>query len=437
MKLQLSLLCLFFLLPGILQAAEPVSRLQDVLLESTDIEQNSLRDDNGQTLWEIAPVNLPTDPHGDNNHFGWPVATALEGRIIVVHRAMPGHNVSLSGHADRYTTYSMILSSRDGGQTWSKPYDIRDCMTPEARNRGGSVPLCHRYKFSPDNTSPLGYKLHLNAIGTTRKGNVILVSDHGVFRSSDTGDTWQHLETAFREDHHTGPIVYVGPRIIDHPTLGLLLFGHHVAYDGAKRGDIIAGQLAVYQSRDEGESWKNITQQLPDSCLQAEPNAILHQSELYFIARNQDSLQLMQIRWKPGTPPTIHETNMRSKRSVDTSDLVFNPVTERFEVIQSNRTEMSVNLFSLASENWEDADWRFEACLLNRGGDFYRNADGFHTGGAVLDQSKNQQHIFIYAGAPGGPAGVFRISRTLATPQLVQGIQDRKEKHLTSPPSKP
>ena len=81
---------------------------------------------------------------------------------------MPGHNRKLSGDADADTTYSTIVRSTDGGRTWCEPYDVRLCMTEEDRNRGGSVPLSHRYKFDPDNHSPLGYKLHLNAIGTTR-----------------------------------------------------------------------------------------------------------------------------------------------------------------------------------------------------------------------------------------------------------------------------
>jgi len=28
------------------------------------------------------------------------------------------------------------------------------------------------------------------------------------------------------------------------------------------------------------------------------------------------------------------------------------------------------------------------------------------------------QHVFFYSGNPGGPAGVFRMTRTLDTPQL-------------------
>jgi hypothetical protein len=55
---------------------------------------------------------------------------------------------------------------------------------------------------------------------------------------------------------------------------------------------------------------------------------------------------------------------------------------------------------------------------LQRRGKFYGDADGFHPAGAVINEKRGVQHIFIYSGHPNGPAGVFRISRTLDTPKL-------------------
>ena len=66
-------------------------------------------------------------------------------------------------------SYGVVLRSTDGGKTWSAPYDLRDCMKPADRNRGGVVPLSHRAKFDKGNKSPLGYKVHLHAIGTARE----------------------------------------------------------------------------------------------------------------------------------------------------------------------------------------------------------------------------------------------------------------------------
>ncbi len=351
-------------------------------------------------LIELAPVHLPSHPEGDNNHFGWPVAAMVGEVIIVVHRSMPGHNRELSGNPDQDTTYSTIVRSADGGRTWMKPYDVRDCMTEVDRNRGGSVPLCHRYKFDPNNDSPLGYKLHLNAIGTTHSGAVVLVSDHGVFRSEDKGETWRHLRLAFREDHHDGPFVYVGPRIIDDPKPSLLLFAHHNIYHNRKPHDI-ACELAVYSSHDGGKTWEDISVKLPDWCRQAEPNVITHDGVFLIMARNQTSRYLVQIRWEPGINIEAKDTNMLSQRSVDTSDVIYNPVTGRFEVVQSNRTEMSINLFSRLPRDWNKAEWKFEGQLFKRSGTFYSTADGFHTGGAVLDRMRHLTARLLLQRQPG------------------------------------
>ena len=406
------------------KALSPFAR-QLLAADDSDLKRLSLIASQG--LIELAPVNLPTAPKGDNDHFGWPVATMLDDTLIVVHRAMPGHNRKLSGDADADTTYSTIVRSTDGGQTWSEPYDVRHCMTEEDRNRGGSVPLAHRYKFDPDNRNPLGYKLHLNAIGTTRDGAVILVSDHGAFRSEDKGRTWKHLREAFREDRHDGPFVSVGPRIIDHPEHGLLLFAHHTVFRKHRPHDIVR-ELAVYRSRDRGESWEKTRLALPDWCKPAEPDVILHDNHFVAIVRNQPPANLLaQMRFQFGDAQIddVANTNMKTRRSVDTSAICFNPITKRYEVVQSKREDMSINLFSIAPEDWKTAKWRLEGQLFKRTGSFYSTADGFHTGGAVIDEKRGVQHIFFYSGHPGGSAGVFRLTRTLDTPKLAEFLKPR------------
>ncbi|MHC4879993.1 MAG: sialate O-acetylesterase [Planctomycetota bacterium] len=397
------------------------------LLAADDADLKRLSLGASQKLIELAPVNLPTNPKGDNDHFGWPVATMVNDTLIVVHRAMPGHNRKLSGDGDADTTYSTIVRSTDGGQSWSEPYDVRRCMTKEDRNRGGSVPLSHRYKFDPDNHSPLGYKLHLNAIGTTRDGAVILISDHGAFRSEDKGRTWKHLREAFREDRHDGPFVSVGPRLIDHPEHGLLLFAHHTIYKNHRPHDIVR-ELAIYRSRERGESWEKTRLALPDWCKPAEPDVIFHDNHFVAMVRNQAPANILaQMRFQFGDAEItdVANTNMKTRRSVDTSAICFNPVTKRYEVVQSKREDMSINLFSIAPEDWKTAKWRLEGQLFKRTGSFYSTADGFHTGGAVIDEKRGVQHVFFYSGHPGGPAGVFRLTRTLDTPKLAEFLKPR------------
>lgn len=81
---------------------------------------------------------------------------------------------------------------------------------------------------------------------------------------------------------------------------------------------------------------------------------------------------------------------------------------------------MQLWLWSIDPSEWSKGLWRRECRLLDRGGKFYRDADGFHPAGAAIDAKRGVQHIFIYAGQPNGPAGVFRITRPLDTPKLVK-----------------
>ena len=59
---------------------------------------------------------------------------------------------------------------------------------------------------------------------------VVILCNYGAFRSEDKGKTWEHLPEQFREDITDGDIIYVGPRIVDHPDIGLCAFGNTVGY---------------------------------------------------------------------------------------------------------------------------------------------------------------------------------------------------------------
>ena len=413
-------------LPLMARAVEPRSPLELELLGASEAQLATLDEGRKQGLIELAPVSLPVDPPGDNDHYGWPDGARVDDTIIVVYRRLPGHKSrEVSGQADEHTSYSMVVRSTDDGRTWSKPFDLRQVMDPADRVRGGIIPLSHRYKFGLKKPiSNLGYKLHLSAIGTTRDGGVVVIGSHGVFRTDDKGLTWTHFSEAFREDHHEGPMVFVGPRIIDHPRHGLLLFAHETFYKNHAPGKI-ERRLGVYRSRDGGGDWENIGVDVPDWCEPGSPNAILYDDAVLLMGRNLKSRRLVQLWYRPGEPVKAKDTNLASEASVDTSDLMFNPVTRRFEVVQSDRSEMSVNLFSIAAKDWDTAKWRLEARLFKRAGSFYSTADGFHTGGAVIDEERGVQHIFFYSGHPGGPAGVFRLTRTLDTPKLREFLKPR------------
>jgi len=123
-----------------------------------------------------------------------------------------------------------------------------------------------------------------------------------------------------------------------------------------------------------------------------------------------------------------------------TAEVIYNPVTERIEMLHSHRwgggqnstgttipdraeDEVStLNLWSIDPDALlrGDARWQFDGTLLKRRGFSRRgNKDGLHPGGSIVDRNRNMQHIFIYAGWRRAPASIFRISRTLDTPKLL------------------
>ncbi|MHC4875950.1 MAG: hypothetical protein ACYTGL_05585 [Planctomycetota bacterium] len=390
--------------------AQEASSLAQSLLNLTPESFGRIESATERGLLELAPVNLPADPPGDCNHYGWPIATMVGDTIVVMHRRIPGHRASGAGGPNEKMSYGIVLTSGDGGQTWSKPYDLRDCMAPEDRNRGGIVPLSHRMKFDKGNLSPLGYKVHLHSIGTTRDGAVVAINNHGVFRSDDCGRTWNHFSQALRDDTFPHEIINFGPRILDHPQHGLLAFGNW--FGEVDSYHKLSKHLVAISSRDGGATWQ--VEAHTAGFPQYEPAVVLHDDRFLFVTRDQTKVRShRQMTWSPGSLPQITETNLQDPRLVDTVDFSFNPVTKRFEIIRSERHRMQLWLWSMDPADWDKGQWRRDYQLLARQGSFYKDADGFHPAGAVIDRKRGVQHIFFYTGHPNGPAGVFRLTRSL------------------------
>lgn len=421
MKLTFSLLTILLLAPlaALCAADQPAFRLLPLTPEST----SQLERAQEAELIEIAPVHLPPPDAGDCNHYGWPIATMTGDTIIVMHRRIPGHKAAGAGKPDPVMSYGNVLRSEDGGKTWSQSYDLRDCMKPEDRGRGGLVPLSHRAKFDQENQSKEGYKVHLHSIGTMRVGAVVAINNHGVFRSDDAGRSWKHFSTALREDTFPHEIVNLGPRLLDHPRHGLLAFGNW--FGEVDKYHALRQQLVVLRSTDGGSSW--MVEEYLAGFPQYEPAALMHGERFLFVTRDQTRVRAhKQMSWQPGHPPRIIDTNLEDPRLVDTVDFCFNPVTKRFELVRSERHRMELWLWSMDPADWERGQWKRECRLVATDGKFYSSADGFHPAGAVLDEKRGVQHIFIYSGHSNGPAGVFRISRTLDTTKLTAALAAQK-----------
>ncbi|MEM7584086.1 MAG: exo-alpha-sialidase [Acidobacteriota bacterium] len=130
--------------------------------------------------------------------------------------------------------------SDDGGTTW------------QLRNDGLSV-------AAPSEEHPqVGSCVHNMVLDPSQSDLLYQQNHQGVFRSSDGGDSWQRCENGV-------PSQFGFPMVM-HPRDGRSLF--IVPQESDEYRMAIDGQLAVYRSRDAGDSWHACTQGLPGNCYQ-------------------------------------------------------------------------------------------------------------------------------------------------------------------------
>ena len=394
------------------------------------------------SLLTLEPVRLPCGRHllGANDHLGWPVATLSGQAIVVVFHRKPQHWGG-KDEPDAHTSTAVGSRSTDGGEAWSEPVDLR------------------QFVLTPTKGCRLGFG---NTIGTDAGGAVVVVTGYGVFRSEDEGASWQHLPGAFGEDQLKGPKTNNGPRLALHPEYGLVAPGHKTSEGIVPRRrnpdgtPYIAPELWVRWSKDGGRTWQEATQDLPAFATAIEPSALAHDGALFIVARchGPQSYEPATKTWRyvqlwsaTGWLPfqaaltdirasdvrDLSRGNYHGPWTQDTVDLGFNPVSRRIECVATDRNGdagagannlrdcQTLNLWSIdpAAFRRGESQWRFECTLLKRSGLMGKGEiDGLHPGAAVIDTTAGVQHIFIYAGAPAGPAGIFRLTRTLDTARL-------------------
>ena len=343
---------------------------------------------------------------------GWPVGAKIGDTLLVAYHQWLTH----TGHPrmNDSSSNAVVVRSTDNGQTWSDPIDIKQFGV----NSGPTV---------------LGFG---NCFGVLN-GKVFLATDYGLYRSENEGQTWDLIPDVLTQAE-TGITTSdsFGPRIIIHPDKGLVI---------PVAANVNAPYMDVYSSLDEGSTWERERVNLSNTFNPVEPTGIYHDGRLIFLTRNHaipsqgPSHPAMLVSDEDGWFPMTHQgiTNISSYGWPDTTDIDFNPVTERYEAVVTNRrggvgvheqndaNEQTVNLWSISTDDLQagNADqWRFEATLLRlKSGWLGQTAvdiDAAHPGGAVMDVEQGVQHVFVYAGTFGTPTGIYRITRTLDTPTL-------------------
>ena len=387
-----------------------------LIISESEKRRLSYLEDRG--IVTIRPVALPEGTYliGENSHLGWPVGIKVGNILLCVyHQELCHHG---GQRYDAGSSDAVIVRSEDNGRTWSDPIDIRSFGV---------------------NDEPMSIR-EMNSLAVMN-GKVFLASTYGVYVSRDEGLTWELMPGALTVKQ-TGAEAMggAGPRMIVHPQRGLVVAG------GVR--DLPC--LDIFNSKDEGNTWIHERFELSDTIHPMEPTFMYHEGHLIFVSRNhQLPFRFHQALHEPQRPvmmvsdtgwfPMTHQkvTNISSWRWPDTTDVDFNPVTERFEAVVTNRNggveeherdesnEQTVNLWSLSKEEMYAGradQWRFEGTLLRLPSvmrEVHPNdIDAGHPGGAVIDEEEGVQHVFIYCGRYSTPAGVYRITRTLETERL-------------------
>jgi hypothetical protein len=115
---------------------------------------------------------------------------------------------------------------------------------------------------------------------------------------------------------------------------------------------------------------------------------------------------------------------------MDTPDVIFNPLTQRYEAAVTNRTyrhsgiPMEMQLWSISPDEWAAGSntWRFEGVLLRYSRPFGKS-DGMNPVASIIDEEAGVQRIYIWGGTPLQESGIFEYSRSLDTPAVSNYIK--------------
>lgn len=112
------------------------------LSQLTDDEIEKFR--NSELVY-VKPVMLPYEQNvvEKNDYFDWPIATTVNETIILLYDRRTRHGIQAASEKEieEYNNdqrgVRMVMHSKDGGETWSEPFDLfqysRSPNTPEVR----------------------------------------------------------------------------------------------------------------------------------------------------------------------------------------------------------------------------------------------------------------------------------------------------------------
>ena len=397
-----------------------------------------LKFERGGDLISLMPAVLPEPPNvvGGHDTFSRPVGARLADGTLLLNYMTRRYHWGGEGPArdDETNSYTNLHRSTDGGRTWSLrrslEHELQGGPSPGHANTGNGAVF-----FVPANAD-----FPVPGFTGDVGGEVVLVTSSGVYASHNAGETWELYADALTDPQM--PInVNFSRQPVYHPVHGLVFFGHTSGDD-----EDIDPRMFVHASTDGGRTWTQTAYNpgTPETAKFIEPTAVYHDGRLAFVTRNMDTESNLPILagsdggWFPldfvrtfdfGVPTIGDGTHP------DTPDLIFNPVTGRYDALLVNRfgggpddpkaAVKSLLLYSIDPADFHGENpekWRYEGCLFRQRNAANR-ADGLQACGTAVDVERGVQHVWMMVGDLRDKAGVFQLTRTLDTPKLMEHLE--------------
>ncbi len=368
-------------------------------------------------LIDVRPVIIPRGENlvGKNDYYMWPIATMIDDTMVVLYSRGSCHWGAQKSEADKNGGIRMIVTSSDGGKTWSKPFDLMSVGSWK------KTPFC-------------GFG---GGIGSY-KGVVYVALNKGIYKSCDKGKTWKLLTEKSTWDQISETLWSAGTRLTFDDTHGMVFWtttGFSKNYiDRRDHGAYGTHMVALY-SPDFGHTWKIESQALPEGLRLSEITPLQFNNKLAFFLRNGLKKTCYGQGYSDTSwfPFSFGISNIGPVGLVDTPDIQFNPKTQRIEVAGPHRTglgdgpqgRMKANLYSMTPEELAagKTEWRYDGTLIR-----YKNlmgkSDGFNLVGSVIDEARKRRFFHVWGGNGTNSAAIFQYSISLDTEKVSSYLKD-------------
>ena len=396
------------------QASDHWSRTDPLAWDLSQLTTCELEKFTASDLLDVRPVIVPHPESvvGANDYFMWPIAAKVNDTLVLLYARIPCHWGEDTDKADDKSGIRMVVTSSDGGKTWSPPVDVLEAGTwTESPFKG-----------------PCG-----GGIGE-HDGIVYIALNQGVYRSADRGRSWELVSDNPAFEGIPNPVWSPGMRITFDTHHGMIVWTTTGYAKIRKETADYGNRLSAVYSPDHGQTWHYQEQALPEGIGLSEVTPLQFEGHLAFFLRNG----LKNICYAQGYsetgwfPFTFAVSNVGPVGVVDSPDVAYNPRTQRLEAAVSDRKGSGpapgdgtkVNLYSIAPSDLAvgATDWRFEGTLIQYKA-LFGPSDGFNPVGSVIDPEAGLQFLYVWGGDATGKAAVFQYTRSLNTPAVSQYLE--------------